>query len=186
MVDCPWLIDASLSASFDHQSTINHQLIRRRSSTESEHLATNEKAAGSNPAVSSIFFQQLASFARWQRQAVCKTVARLSYESSNLSRCTNPIRDRLTGRTAGFGPANRGSNPRPGAKTKNTRVFRRGYTSLFWKQVFAGSNPAALTRPQYRVHKCRVQRPRSSNCALKNFAMCTDLHGWPNWQRRRS
>lgn len=62
---------------------------------------------------------------------------------------------RLTGRTRDSGSRNKGSNPFPKANfnwdfrfwiiIKFLGCSADGYTGLPWKQVFAGSNPAALT-----------------------------------------
>ena len=63
------------------------------------------------------------------------------------------FRGRLTGRTSGSEPGNMGSTPIPEAKILNCgRAYplsgrsTDGYMGLFWKQVFAGSNPAARTK----------------------------------------
>ena len=64
---------------------------------------------------------------------------------SSPSVFTNFIfRGRLIGRTAGSEPVNTGSNPFPEANYFPGRSTG-GYMGLFWKQVFAGSNPAART-----------------------------------------
>lgn len=57
----------------------------------------------------------------------------------------NSFRGRLTGRTAGSEPVDKGSNPFPEANSQISERSTDGYMGLFWKQVFAGSNPAALT-----------------------------------------
>lgn len=63
---------------------------------ESEHLATNEKVAGSSPAVFTIKFQIL--------------------DFNCLPPTANFLRGRPTGRTPDFGSGNTGSNPFPEAK----------------------------------------------------------------------
>ena len=64
---------------------------------ESEHLATNEKVAGSSPAVFTIKFQIL--------------------DLNCLPPTANFLRGRPTGRTPDFGSGNTGSNPFPEAIT---------------------------------------------------------------------
>lgn len=69
---------------------------------ESEHFATNEKVEGSSPSVSSNFAQMTF----WPQRV-------------SAGSCQPPLlpptffRGRLTGRTAGSEPVNRGSNPFP-------------------------------------------------------------------------
>lgn len=119
---------------------ITHNFSRRRSSTESEHRATNAKVAGSSPAVFTNFNQTILRPAR--------AVSQPPAADRQLS-----FRGRLTGRTSGSEPGNMGSTPIPEAKI----LYRGpayplsgrstdGYMGLFWKQVFAGSNPAARTK----------------------------------------
>ena len=93
---------------------------------ESESLNTNQQVAGSSPAV----FSKLpfASVVYWQRQAVCKTVARVAVKVRILPDAPNTtrFRDRLIGRTSGSEPADRGSNPCPEAKlSEPSRVSGR-------------------------------------------------------------
>ncbi len=102
--------------------TIHHSpftFLRRRSSMESEHLATNEKVEGSSPSVFTNF--QI----RGRMQSVERSVfqAETSGFESRLPYQTQIFRVRLTGRTAGSEPVNRGSNPLPEANFY--RAFRR-------------------------------------------------------------
>lgn len=65
----------------------------------------------------------------------------LEVVSSNLTKVFL-FRVRLIGRTHCFGQWKIGSNPLPEVSFFLTGCSADGYTGFFWKEVFAGSNPA--------------------------------------------
>lgn len=87
---------------------ITHNFSRRRSSTESEHRATNAKVAGSSPAV---FTKPISTIEFFGRPGL--SANRLPPTASFL------FRGRLTGRTSGSEPGNMGSTPIPEATIFN-------------------------------------------------------------------
>ena len=114
---------------------------------KSEHRATNAKVVGSSPSV----------FTKFQYGDECKASS-IQLFKLNISGSSPGIpakfRGRLIGRTTGSEPVDRGSNPFPEANVlfadrMSADLFSGrstdGYMGLFWKQVFAGSNPAART-----------------------------------------
>jgi hypothetical protein len=95
------------------------------------------------------------------------------------------FRGRLTGRTLGFEPGNKGSSPFSEAnfkfqisdsRSKNQGVRRWQY-GLFWKQVFAGSNPAALTMTiSRRRSSMESERPSSKRKAAGSSPAAGKFH----------
>lgn len=126
--------------------------------TESEHLATNEKAEGSSPSVSSIFFKHRPSIGEG-RQSVKPSLYELrrfeSFPVHQLS--TISFRCRPTGRTLGFGPGNIGSSPFAEAITRQQSVLQRLYELVLGTSI-------------RRFKSCRSDQIYS--------------HAWPNRQSR--
>lgn len=71
--------------------------------------------------------------------------------SSSLAEAANFISGSSNGRTADFESVDRGSTPLPEANfLQFSGRSADDYTGLFWKQVFAGLNPAAQTKLNFR------------------------------------
>jgi hypothetical protein len=90
---------------------------------ESEHRATNVRVVGSSPSVLTKFLKRgecKESRGRWFK---------LILAGSNPAFPANFFRGRLTGRTTGSEPVNRGSNPFPEARNF-FRAFRRWLNGL--------------------------------------------------------
>ena len=105
---------------------------------EQEQFASNEQVKGSSPFVPSL---RLRSSMDLERKITNLEVARSSRAGAFSFFL---FRSRPTGRTPDFESGNRGSNPFSEARFISGRSAD-DYTGLFWKQVFAGLNPAAQT-----------------------------------------